>query len=96
MANPTVKGNLKLIDDMQENQVAIAEELSSLIKKIRQDQIVIAEGVSRLLDVMMEEGTVSRMLTYRGKWKGLQTKLKEIADAENTEGRRDREDSDTD
>ena len=86
MTNPTVRGNLKLIEELQENQGMLIAWAQDSIEKLQADEAFIADLLDRVLTLMKDDKLSSQMFTYRAKWKETQNKLKEIANAKNTEG----------
>ena len=96
MPNPTVRGNLKLIQELQEACSEMSRNTISRLKALQGDQAAIASALLKMTEIMTQEHVVRDMLTHRAKWQVIQKQLKEIANAKNTEGRRDGEDSDTD
>jgi len=85
MANPTVKSNFALIQELQENQGMLIAWAQNSIEKLVANQTVIAEVLDQVLTVIQNERLSTKMLTYRSKWKATQEKLKEIIDAQNTD-----------
>lgn len=85
MANPTVRANLKLIEELQKQQAELEKAIAQGFKRSQRYQTFIAKTLAKLLELFMREGLLQDLKTHRGKWKQIVTALKEVTHAENTE-----------
>ena len=93
MGNPTVRNNLKQIEELRINVGTLGACVADDLEALRANQVVLSETLTAMIEIMTQEHTVRAMLTHRSKWIAMLNNLKGIANAKNTDEGRDSEDN---
>ena len=85
MPNPTVRANLKLIEELQKNQTEIGERVLELTNQLQNELALTANTLATVIEFMMREGLIQDMKTHRGRWLKVVDELKEVGQDEDSD-----------